>query len=251
MTIVCTGFHPAGYKEYGERFIETFVAHWPWKVKLLCYTEQPIAMTRGVCQSLWRCDGTADFIKRHAKNKEVQGRVPRPCWTPRDRVRGYSYRTDAYKFFKQLLIPEDAACRLGDGEVLCWLDGDVVTLKAVPEGFVEGLIGDFDLVYLGRKRRHSEIGFWAVRLNKTTRAFLHQIAQTYRSDAFMALEEWHSAWIWDHCRREAEANGLRARDLTPGKEGHVWCESPLAEWTDHLKGARKRLGASPERTNQK
>jgi hypothetical protein len=59
-----------------------------------------------------------------------------------------------------------------------------------------------------------------------------------------ALPEWHSAFVFDWVRGIAQ---LDEANLTPEGRGHVWLQSPLARYTDHMKGARKALGYSPER----
>jgi hypothetical protein len=113
----------------------------------------------------------------------------------------------------------------------------VETVAPIPEGFVEQLVGDADVCFLNRSRQHSEIGFWAVRLKPRTRQFLHEIAEVYRSDAFLDLPEWHSAFVWDHVRKQS---GLVEQHLCrPGLTGHVWPHSPLAKFMRHDKGLRK------------
>lgn len=244
MIRVCSGFSPAGYREYGRRFLDTFDKHWPAAVDLRVYVEEAVPMPRDACRMLWDIPGARAFYDRHANNAAAQGKVPQPGWKERERQKGYSFRHDAYKFFKQIFIPEAAATDLADGDILVWLDADVVTFKDVPATMVPDLLGDADVCYLGRDRSHSEIGFWAVRINAKTHWFLTTIAEIYRSDMVFALAETHSAFVWDYARRSA---CLRERNLTPGGHGHVWMQSPLRQWTDHLKGGRKGMGRSPER----
>lgn len=159
-----------------------------------------------------------------------------PCWKDRERAAGYSFRTDAFKFWKQILIPEAAARGLADGDILVWIDADVQTTAPVPAEFVPTLLGSSNLCFLGREPKHSEIGFWAVRLNPQTRAFLTAIAEVYRSDAFLTLPQWHSAFVWDHVRR---GTGLSERNLSPGGSGHVWPTTALGRFMRHDKGDRK------------
>jgi hypothetical protein len=83
--------------------------------------------------------------------------------------------------------PEAAAQGHGRWRLLVWLDGDVETTRDVPVDLVEQLLGAAEICYLGRARGHSEIGFWAVRLNPRTRKFLHDIAEVYRTDLVFKL----------------------------------------------------------------
>lgn len=254
MTTVVTGWNANGYEEYGRNFLITFDRYWPSDVKLMCYIETNAdavdVKSRAQLRSLWLCDGAQAFLDRHRKILSHNGRERNPKWRERDFRKPYNYRFDACKFFKQMMIPAHASQSVKDGEVLAWFDADVVTLKDIPNGFVEKFLGNHDLVYLGRSGTHSEIGFWAVRLNAGTRTFLSDLATIYRTDAVFELKEWHSAFCWDVCRRRFEGEGGSVRNLTPGGSGHVWHSVPeLAAVTDHLKGARKKLGRSPERAS--
>lgn len=236
----CSGFSPSGRLQYGERFLRTFDFFWPSDVELRVYVEAPTPMPRDAERSLWGVDGALAFRERHGHNPASRGQVALECWKPRERERGYSFRTDALKFFKQILIPEAASEGMDDGDVLFWLDGDVESIRAVPQGLVPRLLGSAEICFLGREPKWSEIGFWAVRLNERTRRFLRDIAEVYRSDSFLGLPQWHSAFVWDHIRRQA---GLSERNLTPRGQGHVWPLSPLARYTRHDKGGRKPDGA--------
>ena len=268
---ICTGFNPAGFLEYGVRSLATFDRHWPKEVELVAYTEEAIPMPRGECRSLWSIPGAREFVDRHTPDLSVQGRAPCPKWGTKERRRyaakpgvAYTYRYDALKFFKQCVIPLDASLDMKDGEILAWLDGDVITTADVPSGFVDFLLGKVhDLCYLGRHKTRSdgdpdhlrgassEIGFWAVRLNPTTRKFLAAFSAAWTTDRFKTFAEWHSAYVFD-CVRMEMFSELRMRNLTNGPRGreggHVWHSqaSPLRLYMDHLKGDRKTLDHSPE-----
>lgn len=244
MIRVCSGFSPSGYEQYGKRFLDTFHKFWPADVDLKVYTEQPVEMPRGHCRSLWDCGGVGDFIARHKDNLERNGRMPNKHWRPRHIKGGYNFRFDAVKFCRQCFIPRHAASDLVDGDVLVWLDADVVTLCTVPKDFIIDLMRGEEIAFLGRIGTHSEIGFWCVRINDRTRSFIDTFAETWASDEVFHLPEWHSAFVFDYCRKAAN---LRERHLTPNGRGHVWMQSPLAKYTDHCKGERKALGFSPER----
>jgi hypothetical protein len=239
---VCSGFSPEGRRQYGERFLAAFDRYWPRSTELQVYVEEPTPMPRDAERSLWSIPGATEFRARWAADPKVNGREAQPCWKEREVSRGYSFKTDAYKFFKQILIPEAAAVGLEPGDVLVWLDADVETTAAVPEGFVDQLLGDADVAYLGRTGSHSEIGFWAVRIGDQqdrVRHFLHAIAEQYRSGRFLDLPEWHSAFVWDHVRRSMEVPLCERNLVRPGLRGHVWPYTALASYTRHDKGARK------------
>lgn len=253
MTTIVTGFSPSGYFQYGRQFLDTFDQHWPKDVRLQVYVEEtPIGLVqRGAQRSLWACPGMREFLNRNSHHPRANGREAIPGrWGHKHIERGYYYKFDAVKFSRQCFIPETAAGELEDGEVLAWMDADVVTHAPPPTGFVDGLLGTYDLCYLGRTTMHTELGFWAVRLNQRTRYFLQVFADLFRKDEIFNLPEWHSAFAFDHVRKQASAfNALNALNLTPRGQGHVWFQSPLARYTDHLKGdRRKAAGRSLERT---
>lgn len=243
---ICTGWSPAGWQEYAHRFVDGFTRFWPADVRLIAFVEEivPLPAGRHVIEQrlLSEIPGAAEFIQRHRKTPERCGRAPVRGWKDKEVAAGYSFRFDAVKFARMAFITHAAALEVGDG-VMAWFDADVVTHAAVPPGFVEGLLGEADICYLGREPKHSEIGFTAYRLPAALPMLWHY-RETYHTDAVFGLPEWHSAYVWDVARL---ASGAKARNLTPGGHGHVWFQSPLARYTDHLKGKRKSRGSSKER----
>jgi hypothetical protein len=248
---VITGMWGERREEYAACFSAGFDAHWPKDVRLVIYADGPLMVPdRAEVRLLDECTGYTAFMTRHAGDPVKCGRKAGPgaTWKEGARRKGYNFRFDAMRFAGQAFIPDDAGNRLLDGDVLCWLDADVATYKDVPEGFVEGLVAGTDGAYLGRDPKHSEIGFWAVRMHEGTQAMMMAFADAYRDDHIFAMKEWHSAYVWDESRRWAERTlGVGLRNLTPGGSGHVWFQSPLRYYMDHLKGDRKAKGRSPER----
>lgn len=243
MLTVCTGWSPAGWVEYGKKFVDTFAKWWPDSVELVAYVEEPVPLRRGKCRSVLEIPGCREFLERHRENRAAQGLDKRPDWKPSAIASGYNWRWDAVKFCRQAFIPHAAAqeCKT---ELLCWLDADVVTFSRVPPGFIEGLLPKGrDVAYLGRAVAHSEIGFQLYRLPHAM-PLLKRFSDYYATDEVFKLPQWHSAYVWDAARREA---CLREHNLTPNGNGHVWWQSPLCKHTDHLKGKRKQMGMSQER----
>lgn len=246
MTVVVSGFSPEGYRLYGRRFMQTFHEFWPSEVKLRVYTEEAVDVPRGGLRSLWACPGIREFLERHKSTPEKNGRACVRGWAPKDIAKGYCYRFDAVKFSRQCVIPHSAAEEEEDGEILVWLDADTLTYKTIPRDFVESFIHNRDLCFLGRNGNHSEIGFWAVRLNARTREFLTKLAEAYIKDHVFRQREWHSAYVFDQVR--ALCPTLDQHNLTPKGFSHVWFQTPLGQYMDHLKGdRRKKDGRSLER----
>lgn len=217
-------------ERYGETFLRSFAAFWPADVGLYAVTdkrEEP--MPRG--KHIWLgIDGRLDrFNAKQAPPRSVPD--------------GDAWKYAAAKWAPQGLAPHIVSRRLRDGAILCWLDADVETLRPVPENFVQDLLGDADVVHLGRPGKWSEIGFWACRLNDGTRRWLLDMAETWATGEVYRMDQWHSAWVFDRC---LERSALRVRNLTPAGRGHVWFQSPLGQYMDHMKGKRKERGGSAE-----
>lgn len=236
MLTVVTGFDPKGYELYGKKFIQTFHRLWPPSINLIVYHEDPIDMPRGGCISRWKPEGIGKFVEDNKDNAERCGLRARHGWQEKHRQSGYNYRFDAVKFCWQLFYPEDAAKSLKDGDILVWLDGDVITTDNARPDVIEASLQQHDLVHLGRTSQ-SELGFWAVRLNKDTRKFLKSLADTYRTGAVFNLDQWHSGYVFDHCLKSF---GGRINNWTPNGTGNVWMKTPLAYFTVHLKGRLKQ-----------
>lgn len=249
-TTVVTGFGPAGYDLYGKNFLKTFDLYWPKNVNVYYYVESPVDSPRGTCLSLWLCDGAHEFFERNKDIAEYCGRAEVKGWREKDRKNGYSFRWDAVKWFRQIVIPNHAAGLMNDGDILAWFDADVVTFKDVPDQFIDKLVGHlWDLVYIGRDKGEPELGFWAVRLNPVTRAFLKAMADCYTSDEVFKLEQYHSGFVFDNKMKVYEnLLGMKIKSLAPPMNGHIWHCTPLGDYSDHLKGPkRKVIGYSAER----
>lgn len=270
MLTVCTGWSPAGYLEYGLRFFETFDAYWPTDVDLVVYGEERVALQsscgrRTEFRLLSTIPDCMEFLKRN-DNARARGQAPDATtaakWKPKHYAARYNFRFDAWKFCRQGFIPFDAMQNIAVSgrpkrDFLCWLDGDVVTHARVPQGAIESLLPEGKHVaYLGRGAKHSEIGFqlydvsgigaWDSSDCWPAVQMLRAFREIYARDEVFTLKEWHSAFVFDEARRRT---GVAGHDLTPGGEGHVWHQSPLRAWTDHLKGKRKAKGRSDERKN--
>ena len=245
MLTVCTGWSPAGWLEYGQRFWQTFDRHWPANVRLLVYGEEQRALKslRGRTVSmlpLSSIEGCSDFLRRWKDRPVAHGREVLPTWKASCRMAGYNFRFDAWKFSRQGFIPL-AAAEACNTEFLAWLDGDVVTLRDVPPGLVEVMAPGKAVAYLGRAPKHSEIGFQLYRLPQAVR-MLRRFRDLYANDEIFRYPEWHSAYAFDLARKETNTPG---QDLTPGGSGNVWEQSFLRGWTVHLKGKRKAQGLVP------
>lgn len=237
---VITGWSPSGWKQYGHRFLTTFERFWPAAVELSVYVEEnfevPFASKRLIEQvRLSEIPGCMEFINKYRGDKRANGELVQKNWKESCRVNGYNFKFDAWKFCRQGFIPYHAAQEMDSG-ILCWLDGDVVTHHAIPEGFIESMIPEYAAVaYLGRPPKHSEIGVQIYRVPQAM-PVLREFSEFYRTETVFGLKEWHSAYVFDQARCMVD---VAAHNITPHGSGNVWAQSPLAAFTEHLKGKRK------------
>lgn len=263
---VMTGWSPEGWDQYGRQFFETFDRHWPVDVALMVFGEWEAGgllmdyagrhppRRRVTFTSLAAIEGCAEFLKRHQDNRIVCGRAqdPHHHWKERAMAAGYNWRFDAWKFCRQGFIPLYAASRCRSDMIL-WLDGDVVTQRDVATSeVITSLMPPGRLIaYLGREPKHPDIAFQLYDIRErpdendevsVPHGYVWQMLQNfaafYRTDEVFKLPEWHSAYVWKVAVERARAWPI-VHNLTPGGSGHVWQQSPLRAWGDHLKGDRK------------
>lgn len=246
-----TGWSPRCWVDYAHRFYASFERYWHKGIKLIAFGEdgRPPG-PRVEMHALAEIPGCIEWLRAN-DTARARGGDPHPTWKDKERAAGYSYRWDAWKFCRQGFIPW-AAAHLADTTHLLWLDADVETLQPMEAGMIEALLPPDQLVaYLGREGKHSEIGFQLYRIRdnegrpiQRTFEMLRLFSETYRSGAVFELAEWHSAYVFDHCRRiwMEEPFGY-AQNLTPGRHGHVFKDHPLiGRWMRHDKGDRKYRG---------
>jgi hypothetical protein len=236
---VITGWSPSGWLQYGQKFLSSFERFWPVEVELRVYVEEffEIQESKRFIEQvkLDAIPGCMDFINKYRGDKRANGELVQKNWKDSCKINGYNFKFDAWKFCRQGFIPYHAAQEMATG-VLCWLDGDVVTNRAVPTGFIEGLIPEHAAVaYLGRGPKHSEIGVQIYRVPEAM-PVLQDFSEFYRTETVFGLKEWHSAYVFDEARKMSD---VRTHDMTPGGSGNVWLQSPMAAYTEHLKGKRK------------
>lgn len=244
---VVTSYSPKGYADYGRHFLTGFDKHWPREVDLVVYTETddktaPRDVTRHavVERNLLKLNEVRRFRRRHRADLQVRGQAPTPAWKDKERRVGYSFRTDAYKFFRKPMAIWDAVTHLvaGEDQWLVWIDADTRWLGPPPAGVFDKLLPDgADVTYLSRPWMHSECGWAAFRLPSSW-GFVDAWADLYRSDQFKKHKEWHDSYLFDRVR---EKSGLRFVPINDEKANpHPWHASPLTGWSDHLKGPRRK-----------
>lgn len=250
------------FEKYGRRLVATFLRFAPPTATLRVYCEvstgvtlesyslPPDAEGRVVCVDLHAVTPLLAFLER--ARPRVEAKLGRGVPIDPDERRpenGYDYTWDAVTFGKKGFSLAHALVS-ASARFVFWIDADVVFLDHVPVSFLVGLFqGRADLVYFGRVDLHSETGFIGFDLHSPrTRQFARAHEEFWHEDAVFTLKDgWTDCHVFDKVLQRATANdGLIARSLSRQDSGHVMATSILSPYLDHLKGARKELGRSPE-----
>lgn len=237
MLTIVTGWSPNGWREYAHRFASTMPKFFPVQTHFVAYVEEISDEVPDCIEQRYVTDipGCKWFLDKYREDKQANGRAVQPNWKQSAKDRGYNFRYDAWKFSRQGFIPLAASLQC-ETDYMAWFDADVVAHAYVPDGFIESLLPkDKDVAFLGRAPKYSEIGFQLYDVRTAGPAMFH-FSSLYSSENIFSLKEWHSAYAFDWAVKNS---GVRAHDLTPGGTGNVWMMSPLARYTDHLKGKRK------------
>lgn len=259
-----TTCNASGYEQYGRDMIASFDRHWPADVVLHVYTEgfAPDRRSARVVYHdlLAECPGLVAFKRRHADNPAAHGRAGRKRWRmevewarPKLRIRrvdwGSGYCWDAVRFSHKAFAIFHAA-RAVRSDVLFWVDADIRVFADVPADFVAALMpADCLLGYLARPK-FSECGFVGYNLRHgAIGAFIDDFEELYDKDLLFRQREFHDSYLFDVIRRRFERRGCRTYDIGQGvgrESGHVFVNSPLGRYMDHMKGERKTRGTSQQ-----
>lgn len=255
-----TSFSPAGYRDYGKRFLESFIRHFPQSSILAVFheNEEPtIDDPRIWYFNLLGDVEYQDWMIRHGNDPEKAG--------IRDGVR--DFRFDAVRFAPKIfsltspLLP-NAGWRI-------WIDADVEATKDIPEAFFSKLLRtDAVAAYIGRPKEvfaTSECGFVAYKTAKEEgRQFLSDLRLNYTHGKIFGFPEWHDSAVFDVLRTAYEQAGCKFKDLAAGyysslkgplsfeEHGHPWPNTPLGQYLTHYKGpkGKERAISAPREVPQ-
>lgn len=246
---VITTMSQSGYGQYGKRMIETFDKYWPQSIKLQVYYEWMPTNKTFSDRVEWidinyACPKLLEFKQRHKSNPHANG--IKPGTDPNGK---YSYLWDAVKFAHKSYCVSHAALN-ADSDLVVWLDADVVTHSDVPEGFIESLLPKNSYcAYLGRQKIYPECGFVIYDTRSDyNQQFMQDWQDLYRTDALFEETEYHDSYLFWVLQKKYTERGMQSFNISEGHPhipgGHVFINSPLGAYMDHLKGARKIQGRS-------
>lgn len=201
------------WESHAKRCVETFMESWKG-MTLRQYTDEDL-------------EEVSDWLPEFkSRNKH------RPT---------HNYRFDAVRFAHKVAAIEQAY-KLGDADVLIWIDADCVTHAPVDSEWLSGLLGDADFGYLRRARKYPECGFMMFRRGPMD-GFITELVDVYRTERLFDMAEWHDSWAIEQVRQALEPKCVSLSGEFENT-GHPLINGPLGSRIDHLKGNRKAVGRS-------
>jgi hypothetical protein len=247
---VCTTFNAAGYKNYGQRMITTFLKNWP--INLIVYAEDCAVQESSPRLTVHNLSQVSPELVRFKSQwhnvPKANGDVSADPVRSRRRDAGKGFKWDAVRFAHKVYSIFHCA-KNTNTDWLIWMDADTVCHSPIAQEDLERLCpATTDLCFLGRRGKFSECGLYAMNLqSQRTRDFLTQF-QRYYDDAeqgIFTLAEWHDSFVFDAVRKHHPLVELDWSSHLITGEGHPLINSHWGAYLDHLKGKRKTTGRSP------
>ena len=240
---VFTSWHPTGYKKYGKKFIEGYANFWPQSVPLTIYAEDNEPDTHNaenitVLDQRTTLPDLKAWQHRHKDNPHAHG------WN-KDKSKK-SFLWDASRFANKVFALWHFAEHCGT-DIFIWCDGDVRTHTPMPLEFLHSIAPNENQLatYLGRKT-WPECGWMMFnRSHPKFAEFIEQWRWIYESDDIFEHQESHDSFIFGEMVEDYKAVGVEFNDLgSDSASGHIFINSALGQYMDHLKGFRKEVGKS-------
>lgn len=245
--MLITSFSPAGYAQYGRRFLETY-QETRQQIPLLIYYEPEQPEKPDIPGVEWMPIVEVQNFKETegylASNPIFCGQVKTP-----EGEEIYSFRTDAHKFFRKVFAINDAYRNASRStEFLAWIDADVEFTARIPVTLPRLIFPRNEVVaYIGRANQHSECGFMGFNLKEEgpLRRFMMVYWSMYATGAFTHCREWHDSYLFDHAMALAS---ISAYSLSGDQclNTHPWSTTLLGDWTVHHKGPKRKETAYGE-----
>lgn len=231
---VVTTFHQEGWRCYGQRFVESFLEHWP--CHLTVYAESQDAPMLHPNLTWLNLDSDPDrkrFIAEHGSDPVKVGKPEFP--------NGQAIRF-CHKVFAVTGHPRNR-------EWMIWLDADVVTKRKVTEDHLQLMLPESaSLSFLGRPLLpYTECGFIGYRTgDPRVRAMLDDMRSYYTTGEIFTRpqKDWHDSRCFDICRLRSTVPKERQHNLSDRIQGwNPWPLTVLGEVMEHHKGPGRKMRA--------
>lgn len=233
---IVTTFSDSGYREYAERMLQSIDKFWPQDIGVVAYYEGVKPAVSGsrfeFLPIFAECQDLLQFLKKH-KDMHIDHEISKR-----------NYNRDVVRFAPKSYVIAHATTSGMDTKYI-WLDADTVAFRKIDMDEVEQ-ITDCYCAYLGRKNFYSETGFLSFDATRPPHFdFMREWREYYNMELIFRLERWHDCEVFDTLRKKYESK-MKFKNLTPEAErtDHVFIQSVLGNYMDHLKGPRKKFGRS-------
>ena len=240
---VFSTWHPTGYKKYGKDFVKGFLQNWPTEVNLTIYAEDHEPETYNadnieVLDQVATLPDLKSWQARHKDNDSAHG------WN-KDHTKK-SFLWDASRFANKVFALWHFA-KYTKADIMIWCDGDVRTHTSMPFNFLQDIAPKEDqlVTFLGRKT-WPECGWMMFnRHHPNFDSFMDQWRWIYESDDIFNHVEYHDSFIFGELVQDFVQSGTAVNNLGgPDQGGHIFINTALGKYMDHLKGFRKEVGKS-------
>ncbi|HAI37050.1 MAG TPA: hypothetical protein DCM40_02370 [Maribacter sp.] len=171
-----------------------------------------------------------------------------------------SFLWDAVRFANKVFCVINAVRNSLDYNYVVWLDADTNIFRPMPFEFITKLLPQDTMVtYLGRENptlndggKYPECGFVGYNLqHPETQNFINEWERLYKEDSVFKILEWHDSYVFWHLTKKFRQEKLiEVNDIGKwvGVKGHhVFVNSVLGQYIDHMKGDRKIKGSSSKK----
>lgn len=267
---IITSYKPGTWEQYAGKSVKSVLENWPHDIELNCYCEETAPnQSHPRLKFIDLHQEQPELVKFKQKHKndpvangelqQIPGGVRRlPEAGGMDRGKG-SYLWDAVRFANKVFCVTHAVRTsvAKEYDYIVWLDADTFTFRPMPKEFLKSLLPDNTmLTYLGRENptlndggKYPECGFVGYNLkHPEIQNFVNDWEKLYISDEVFKLLEWHDSYVFWHLSKiYRKEKNIEVNDIGywKGVKGHhVFINSELGLYIDHLKGKRKKLGSS-------
>jgi hypothetical protein len=268
---VITSYKPGCWNEYAKKGIESMAEQFPKEIDLVVYAEEQKPECK-YDRIKWIDLNTAEpkltaFKQRHkddpVANGKLQTKVNGVRRVPELQALGgadknkESFLWDAVRFSNKVICVVNGLRNSKAYDYVVWIDADTFSFRPIPMTFFENLLPkDTMVTYLGRENpalgdggKYPECGFVGYNCNHPeTQNFIDDWEKLYVTDGVFKILEWHDSYVFWHLTKiYRKEKNIKVNDIGrwKGVRGHhVFINSELGLYMDHMKGNRKAKGSS-------
>ena len=269
-----TSYKPGCWDQYAKKGVEAMAKNLPDEIDLVVYAEEKIP----ACdyeRIKWIDLNNAEpelfkFKTRHKNDPVANGKLGNVEGGVRrlpelQKLGGLdknkeSFLWDAVRFANKVFCVINAVRNSLDYNYVVWLDADTNIFRPIPFEFITKLLPQNTMVtYLGRENptlndggKYPECGVEGYNLqHPETENFINEWKRLYKEDSVFKILEWHDSYVfWHLTKKFKQEKQIEVNDIGKwvGVKGHhVFVNSVLGQYIDHMKGDRKIKGSSSKK----